>query len=221
MIPLRAIVLSAIAALLVLVAGLALYGASGWLDAERDAQMLRGRAAAIEAEGRGVSALRSDQVAGLLRLEDPAFRAHHGVDFTTPGAGATTLTQSLAKRVAFKRFQPGLGKLRQTTYALSLERRLTKDEILALWLDTASMGKGEAGWVTGFHAAAQAFFGKPTRELTPDEFHTLLAVGIAPGRLNPLRPSPELNARVRRIERLLSGICAPKGHHDVWLEGCA
>lgn len=207
--------------LLALGVALAAYAGKGWLDAARDAPGLRARAAAIEAAGGGVAALRPDQVRDLLAVEDPAFRSHSGVDATTPGAGATTLTQSLAKRVAFKRFKPGLGKLRQTAYAFSLERRLSKDEILALWLETASMGRAEAGWVTGFHAAAQAYFGKPAAHLAPREFHTLLAIGIAPGRLNPLRPSPELEERVNRIERLLAGACAPKDHGDVWLDGCA
>jgi len=206
---------------LLLTAALGAYALQGWLDAERDAPGLRARAAAIEAEGRGVGALRPDQLRDLLAVEDPAFRSHHGVDVQTPGAGATTITQSLAKRVAFQRFRPGLGKVRQTAYALSLERRLSKDEILALWLETAEMGEGRDGWVRGLHAAAQAFYGKATSELAPHEFHTLVAVCIAPGALNPLRPNPALRERVGRIERLLAGICAPKGPSDEWLEGCA
>lgn len=74
-------------------------------------------------------------------MEDPGFAEHDGVDFSTPGAGLTTITQSAAKRLAFETFRPGIGKIRQTGYAMGLESRLSKDQILALWLDTLEMGR--------------------------------------------------------------------------------
>jgi hypothetical protein len=61
--------------------------------------------------------LSSRQLEILLKVEDPSFYTHHGVDFTTPGAGWTTITQALAKRFYFDDFQQGLMKVKQTLCA--------------------------------------------------------------------------------------------------------
>lgn len=50
---------------------------------------------------------------------------------------------------------PGIAKFRQTGYALGLERKLSKAQILALRLDAQEMGKGPEGWIAGFHKAAK------------------------------------------------------------------
>lgn len=50
---------------------------------------------------------------------------------------------------------PGVAKFRQTGYALGLERKLSKVQILALRLDTQEMGKDLERWITGFHKAAK------------------------------------------------------------------
>lgn len=198
--------------------GLGAYALGGWLDAARDAPRLKREAAALLARPGGLTPA---QIDALLRIEDPNFLQHNGVDGKTPGAGATTITQSLAKRLAFKRFRKGLPKLRQTTYALSLERHLDKQEILALWLESASLGRGPRGWINGFRSASRAYFGQEPADLSPRQFHTLIAIGIAPGQLNPLVGGPELSERVARIERHLAGACEPLNHGDVWLDGCA
>lgn len=209
------------AALAALLLGLLTYGAGGLFDALRAADILRGRADTLIATGQGAGALGPHRRAALIRVQDPGFASHGGVDFTTPGAGATTITQSLSKRLGFTRFRPGLGKIRQTGYALGLERRLSKDQILALWLDTVEMGEGPDGWMVGFFDASAALFARSPAELTEAEFLRLVAVLIAPGRFHLTGPDPALDERVARIERLLAGACAPRDHGDVWLEGCA
>jgi membrane peptidoglycan carboxypeptidase len=155
-----------------------------------------------------------------LRVQDPAFRDHSGVDFSTAGAGATTISQSVSKRLAFKHFEPGIGKIRQTGYALGLEQSLTKDQILALWLDTVEMGRGPDGWMTGFFEASTMVFGVPPSEVTDTEFLRLVAVLIAPASFDLWQGDEKLVARTERIERMLAGECTPLGHGDVWLEGC-
>ena len=201
--------------------GLCIYAGLGFADALRDAPQLAQRADGLVAAGHGPADLGPGRFEQLLLVEDPAFARHGGVDFATPGAGMTTLTQALAKTLAFERFQPGLGKIRQTTYALGLEVRLTKEQIAALVLDNASFGRGPDGWMTGLFATSQTVFGRPPAELTDDEFRHLVAVLIAPGRLSLMQPNAELEERVRRIQRLETGDCAPRGLRDVWLEGCA
>ena len=189
----------------------------GWWDARSDADALAARADALIAAGRGPDALGAERLAALLRVQDPGFYDHGGLDLSTPGAGITTMTQSLAKRVAFEEFRPGWAKIRQTGYAMGLEGRLSKRRIAALWLDTVEMGRGPEGWVTGFFEAAR---GSP-RDLADAEFHRLLAVLIAQGRLTREDGARELAARTARIARLVAGDCEPRDHGDVWLEGCA
>lgn len=203
--------------LLVAAAG---YGGKGYWDALSDADGLRARADDLIAQGRGGDSLGTGHRAILLAVEDPNFSEHPGVDFSTPGTGLTTVTQSAAKRLAFKEFHPGIGKIRQTGYALGLESRLSKEQILALWLETLQMGKGPNGWMVGFHSASSTIYGRTPAELTDAEFIRLVAVLIAPASYDLSQSDAKLNERAARIERLVAGTCAPTGLTDVWLEGC-
>jgi hypothetical protein len=209
--------------LLVLALALFAYGGWGFWQAWRAAPALAMRADVLIAEGRGGIGLGTGRAAQFLAVEDPAFSAHIGVDPTTAGAGATTVTQALAKQLASDQFVPGLAKIKQSGYALGLEQRLSKQQILALFLDTVPMGQGPGGvgWVDGIFAASLAHFGKPVADLSDPDFISLIAVMIAPADLSLAAPSPALADRVARIEALLAGKCAPLEHGDVWLDGCA
>ncbi|OCW57436.1 transglycosylase domain-containing protein [Hoeflea olei] len=203
-----------------LLIGLVGYGAKGYFDALSDAEGLRVRADAAIAEGRGGDSLGATHMAILLAVQDPNFPTHSGVDFSTPGAGLTTITQSAAKRLAFEAFRPGIGKIRQTGYALGLERRLSKAQILALWLETLEMGNGPDGWMVGFHAASSAIYGRSPADLSEAEFIRLVAVLIAPASYDLVGSDARLDDRAARIQRLVAGACALTGLSDVWLEGC-
>ncbi|UUL82215.1 transglycosylase domain-containing protein [Sphingomonas qomolangmaensis] len=196
------------------------YAGIGYYDALRDATELKIRADALIAAKRGPDDLTPTKLEQLLRVEDPTFWHHNGLDIQTSGAGLTTLTQSLAKRLAFHHFKPGIGKLRQTTYAMGLEQRLSKRQILALFLDTAQLGRGPHGWMQGMFVASEQMYGRQPANLTNREWLSLIAVLIAPGQYNLRAGDTKLNDRVRRIERLLAGACHPQSGRDVWLEGC-
>ena len=201
------------------------YGYSGWRDARADAEALKSQADQLIAEGRGGVALGLDRRAELLAVEDPAFEVHAGFDLTTPGAGTTTITQSLAKREGFADFTPGLQKIRQTGYAIGLESKLSKPEIMALFLESVPMGRGPEGqdaeWISGLFAASEAHFGASPDRISDEAFRRLVAVMIAPGQLELAQPNLELAQREARIAALLAGRCAPIDNADVWLEGCA
>lgn len=209
------------AAVVLIALALGIYGATGYRDALRDAPELKARADALIAARRGPADLTRRKLDQLIRVEDPGFWQHNGVDLTSKGAGKTTVTQSLAKRLAFERFQPGIGKIRQTAYALGLERRLSKVEILALALDTAQLGRGPDGWMQGMFTASTQVFGKPPAALSDGQWLRLVAVLIAPRMYNLSTPDTRLDDRVGRIEKLLAGRCEPRGNGDVWLDGCA
>ena len=158
----------------------------------------------------------------LLAIEDPTFATNKGVDFTTPGGGMTTLSQSLGKRIFFERFRPGFpkGELIVLT-RFALYPKVDKRRTLTAFLATAEFGSRRGRPVVGFADASRTWLGKPFGVLSDAEFLKLVAMLPAPARFNPTR-NPAANAeRVARIERLLARRCTPDGLRDVMLKGCA
>ena len=206
---------------LALVVAIFLYGGKGWYDAVQMSDEFVAKAEQLSSSGRGVESLTAQQLKTLIKVQDPGFYDHDGIDFSSKGAGLTTLTQSLAKRLGFEKFTPGIGKIRQSGFALGLDSVLSKHQQVALFLDTAEMGKGPDGWITGFHNAAEIIYQKPVAQLSENEFNSLVAVLIAPSRLKLSDPDAALNERVARITKLAHEKCEPNNFNDVWLEGCA
>ena len=158
----------------------------------------------------------------LLKVEDPTFYENAGYDFETPGAGATTLTQGLAKRLYFARFTPGFEKIELVLIArFALTPLATKEEILTATLATASFGRRDGTAVIGFAEAAKVWFGRDLAALTDDEYIALVAMLIGPNGLDPVDHADALAERVGRIKRLLAGACRPTGWSDAALDGCA
>jgi len=157
----------------------------------------------------------------LLRVEDPAFYQHKGVDLKSPGAGMTTITQGLVKIHYFDRFQQGIAKIRQTLIArFALDPLVPKKDQLLLFINEVYLGGWQGTQVQGFAQAAHVYFDKSFFELAEDEYLALVAMIPAPNSYN-IRGSPDRNAeRVRRIRRLLAGDCEPHGWMDWRLEGC-
>ncbi|MEW5733309.1 MAG: biosynthetic peptidoglycan transglycosylase [Thermodesulfobacteriota bacterium] len=160
-----------------------------------------------------VSDLTPRQLHILLAVQDPGFYRHSGVDLCTPGAGLTTITQSLVKKLYFENFEPGLSKLRQTLIAAyALDPMMTKDEQLTAFLNMMYLGNG----ATGFAEASAIYFGKPFAWLSEDEYISLVAMIIAPAVFD-LKKHPERNAeRSARIRRLADGEYTPKGLMDLY-----
>ncbi|MEP2978954.1 MAG: transglycosylase domain-containing protein [Lentilitoribacter sp.] len=206
---------------LALIVGIFGYGGKGWYDAVQMSDGFVAKAEQLSSSGRGVESLTSQQLETLIKVQDPGFYDHDGIDFSSKGAGLTTLTQSLAKRLGFEKFTPGIGKIRQSGFALGLDSVLSKHQQVALFLDTAEMGKGPDGWITGFHKAAEIIYQKPVAKLDENEFNALVAVLIAPAQLKLSAPDAALEERVARITKLAHKECEPNNFNDVWLEGCA
>ncbi|WP_153769584.1 transglycosylase domain-containing protein [Labrenzia sp. CE80] len=206
--------------LLVAAVGLSVYGALGYWDAVRRSDEFVTRANALIADGKGPQNLGTEYLRQLILVQDPGYLEHGGVDLSTPGAGLTTFSQSVSKRLGFEEFRPGVGKIRQTGFALGLESRLSKEQILALWLDTVEMGRSADGWMTGFFHASESVYGRAPAGLSDLEYHRLLAVLIAPGQFRLLEEDKALDDRAARIARLASGDCHPDDLRDVWLDGC-
>ena len=163
-----------------------------------------------------LNALSFERQAALLKIEDPSFYSHRGVDFITPGAGWTTITQNLAKHFYFDNFQQGFMKIKQTLCAwLALDPLVDKQTQLTIYINTAYFGNG----AVGLKDAAATYFDKEVSALTDDEFLSLIASLINPNELN-IRDHPQENEqRVRRIHKLLSGEYTPTSLFDITYDG--
>lgn len=135
-------------------------------------------------------------VAMLLGYEDKRFYQHDGVDGWAMAralaqaagngrviSGGSTLTMQVARLLEESGTGAVAGKLRQMRVAWALERHLTKDQILQLYLHLAPYG----GNVEGLRAASLAYFGKEPKRLTPAESALLVAIPQAPESRRPDR----------------------------------
>jgi penicillin-binding protein 1C len=150
-------------------------------------------------------------LAMLIAFEDKRFRTHGGVDpvaLTRAAAqaawngrvisGGSTLTMQVARLLEDSGTGAWGGKLRQMRVAWALEDRLTKDQILQLYLHLAPFG----GNLEGVRAAAFAWFGKEPRRLTPAEAALLVAIPQAPESRRPDRNhAAAVAARARVLAR--------------------
>jgi penicillin-binding protein 1A len=140
----------------------------------------------------------------FLSIEDRRFYEHEGVDrmavlralLANLRAGETvqggsTLTQQLARNLFLTPRQTVNRKLREMVLASRIERRLTKDEILELYLNRVYLGDQ----AYGIDAAARRFFGKPAAELTLAEAAMLAGLPKAPSRSAPTESLERATAR--------------------------
>ena len=159
-------------------------------------------------------------VALLVSYEDRRFHDHTGVDpramVRAAGqalrhgrtvSGASTLTMQVIRLLTGARTRSPAGKLKQIRLALALERKLSKREILELYLTLAPFG----GNIEGVRAASLAWFGKEPRRLTPAQAALLVALPQAPAARRPDRhPSAARAARDRVLLRAVrAGALAP------------
>ena len=90
-------------------------------------------------------------------------------------------------------------KAKEALYALAMEAKYSKDEILSIYLNRAYMGAG----AYGSEAAAQRYFGKPASALSPQEGAMLAGLQTAPTRLSPTSNLERSQARAATILRLM------------------
>lgn len=150
-----------------------------------------------------------DYIAMLVRYEDKRFYDHGGIDLIAMAralgqalwngqvvSGGSTLTMQVARLLEDGQTGTWAGKLRQIRLALALEARLSKDQILTLYLNRAPFG----GNIEGVRAASLAWFGKPPHRLTPAEAALLVALPQSP---SARRPDRDYAAAVAARDRVL------------------
>lgn len=150
----------------------------------------------------------------LIAYEDKRFYTHSGVDplalLRAGGqalrhgrvvSGGSTLTMQVARLLEESGTGKLTGKLRQIRVALALERRLTKGQILGLYLRLAPYG----GNLEGIRAATLSYFGKEPRRLTTAEAALLVSLPQSPETRRPDRfPEAAVKARARVLDRMVT-----------------
>ena len=105
--------------------------------------------------------------------------------------GASTITQQVMKNFLLSSDRSVERKVKELILASRLERTLSKDQILELYLNEIFLGQNSFGVA----AAAQIYFNKPLSELLPHEAATLGALPQQPSNLHPVRNKERLTTR--------------------------
>lgn len=133
-----------------------------------------------------------------IAIEDKGFYSHQGFDpkgilraffniITFHGIqGGSTLTQQLVKNVLLNDERSLSRKIKEFVLAIQIERKYTKDEILQMYLNEAPYG----GTMWGIESAAQGYFGKSAKDLTPLESAILAGFPQRPSYYSPSGPNP-------------------------------
>ena len=148
----------------------------------------------------------------ILVTEDDQFYHHTGVDFPglvratisnimsrSRGQGASTITMQVARNFFLDPEKTYTRKLKEILLAFKMERALTKDEILELYLNKIFLGYRSYG----FAAAAQIYYGVDLADLSLPEICMLAGLPKAPSRDNPIsNPQRALERRTHVLTRL-------------------
>ncbi len=151
----------------------------------------------------------------ILAIEDHRFFHHFGLDLPGLGRalaanmvagrvvqGGSTLTQQLAKNLFLTSERTVRRKLEEALLALWLEARLSKDEILTLYLNRVYYGAG----THGIDAAARRYFGKSARFLNLGEAAMLAGLLKAPSRYAPTNNSEGALARAELVLKRMADL---------------
>ncbi len=148
-------------------------------------------------------------VQAITSIEDRRFFDHHGLDFfgvaralvrnageERIGQGGSTITQQLVKNTYLTPERTLRRKFAEAMLAFTIERRLSKEDIFALYCNEVFLGQRGAIAVRGVDQAAHVYFGKELKNLTLAEAATIAGMIQSPTRYSPVRENEA--ARTRR-----------------------
>ena len=148
----------------------------------------------------------------VLAAEDDRFYEHYGVDpkgllravvylirTGRKGPGGSTITMQVARNFFLSRERTYLRKLNEILLSFKIEKELTKNEILELYLNKIYLGNRSYG----FAAAAQVYYGKKLDEMTPAQIAMIAGLPKAPSTYNPIvNPERALQRRNYVLSRM-------------------
>ena len=134
-------------------------------------------------------------IQAFVAAEDAEFFQHKGIDYKGIARamfknlvagrivqGGSTITQQVTKTFFLTPKRSLLRKLKEAAYAFGLERNLTKQEILSLYLNNIYLGNG----AYGVEAAAESYFNKRVEQLNLAEMAMMVGLVKAPSRYSPI-----------------------------------
>jgi penicillin-binding protein 1A len=132
----------------------------------------------------------------FVASEDARFFQHQGVDAWSivraivhnikdggRGQGASTITQQVARSLLLSPEKTYTRKIKEAILAYRIDKFLSKNDILHIYLNQIYLGEGAYGVV----AAANTYFGKPVKDLTLAEMSILAGLPQAPSRYSPFK----------------------------------
>lgn len=143
----------------------------------------------------------------FISIEDERFRSHNGVDIkrTTKAVfqyifnrknahGGSTITQQLVKNLTGNDDRSPVRKIQEMWMAFQLERELSKDQILELYVNTIYLAQG----VNGVQTASKLYFDKDVSELTLAECASIAGITQTPALYDPFL-NPENNKKKQEL----------------------
>lgn len=144
----------------------------------------------------------------FVAAEDGRFYDHPGLDLFSVlralinnvregkrGQGGSTITQQVAKSLLLTPEKTYIRKLREAILAWRIDKLLTKEEILFIYLNQIYLGEG----AHGVEAAAQTYFGKSARDLSLAEVSIIAGLPQAPSKYSPMRHFKRAVARQKYV----------------------
>ncbi|WP_298010181.1 penicillin-binding protein 1A [uncultured Aquabacterium sp.] len=160
----------------------------------------------------------------VLAIEDARFYQHGGVDYVgvlraglanfseSRSQGASTITMQVARNFYLPTEKTFTRKIYEILLAIKIERQLSKDQILELYMNQIYLGQR----AYGFAAACDTYFGKPLREITIAEAAMLAGLPKAPSAYNPVRNPKRATLRQQYIiDRMLENGFITADERDV------
>lgn len=162
-----------------------------------------------------LSAMTKDLPMAFLAIEDDKFYQHDGINFMAilrasiknfqagyAKEGGSTITQQVVKRLVLGDEKSYERKIKEAIMAYRLEKHLSKDEILTIYLNQIFLGAGSYG----VEAAARTYFAKHVNELTLAESAILAGLPQAPSKYNPLQYRDEAIKRQHLVLNRMLGL---------------
>ena len=177
--------------------------------------VLIGQLSRLKGEYVSLTEMPDELIKAVIATEDSRFFHHRGVDYLAIirafvkdllyrrfKEGGSTITQQLAKMAFLSNEKTFKRKIKELIIALRLEKTLTKEEILELYLNRAYFGWG----FYGVESASEGYFGKSVRNINIKEAAVLAGLLKAPEYYSPFR-NPELAEKrarlvLRRMEKV-------------------
>jgi penicillin-binding protein 1A len=153
-------------------------------------------------------------IQAILATEDQRFYHHPGIDIYglaraavelartgEKTQGGSTITMQVARNFFLSNKKTYLRKINEILLAIKIDRELSKDKILELYLNKIYLGSR----AYGVAAAAQVYYGKSLGELTLAQMAMIAGLPKAPSAINPLNnPTAAIKRRSHVLSRMLS-----------------